>query len=540
MSQCTLYFNGKIYTMDENNTCVSAMLVTDGRIAAVGRDSDLLAAKPADAELIDLKGRVVLPGLIDGHSHVSITGRCIFELQLSGKSKAEVLEMVRKKAEELPAGDWICGVGWNQDEWNEKGYPTKEELDAVAPNHPVRLVRYCGNAYWCNSLAINMALEGASDDEENSGTEFMLNEKGELAGTLVGPLCRKIDDIIPEYTEAQYGAMYNYIEAICLSYGTTTIMEKGAGAQSPLTVTGGKKIVKQLRSLYDENKLKIRIHQAVIGLDPYADEHFGQEWEPFSHDDHLSVRSVKFWTDGAFGAHSACLSEDYYDQPGHRGNRKFSDEELTALFKKYDDLGVQIEVHTIGDATTTQVLDCYEAAFADSLERDRRFIIDHVHVAQPEDIIRMGRLNLINSTQFIQFSADMGFLPVVLSPDMVKLVYPWRAVLDAGCRMVNGADMDPVSPFLMLYVAIARKNVDGINTLEEEPLKTLTRMEAIRTMTTETAYAMFMEDRLGSLEPGKHADFIFIDRDYFTCPEEEIRDITVEATYIAGKQVYAR
>jgi len=152
----------------------------------------------------------------------------------------------------------------------------------------------------------------------------------------------------------------------------------------------------------------------------------------------------------------------------------------------------------------------------------------------------MGRLGLINSTQFIQFAQDMGFLPVVLSPEMVKRVYPWRAVLDAGCRMVNGADMDPVNPFLMLYVAIARKNEQGINTLEEEPLQKLTRLEALRTCTTEAAYAMFMEDRLGSLEMGKYADFILIDRDYFTCPEEEIRQIQVNATYVAGEQVYCR
>ena len=201
---------------------------------------------------------------------------------------------------------------------------------------------------------------------------------------------------------------------------------------------------------------------------------------------------------------------------------------------------MQIEVHTIGDASTTQVLDCYEAAFADALDKDRRFIIDHVHVPKPEDIVRMGRLNIINSTQFIQFSDDMGFLPEVLPEEMLPRVYPWRAVLDAGCRIVNGSDMEPVSPFLMLYVAIARKNEQGVNTLEEEPLQKLTRLEALRSCTTDAAYAMFMEERIGSLEAGKYADFIFLDRDYFACPEEEIRDIRVEATYISGQPVFSR
>lgn len=540
MSESTLYFNGTIYTMDGANTCCSAMLVTDGKIAATGSDADLLAAKPENALLVDLQGQVVLPGLVDCHAHVGITGRRLFELELAGKSKEEILELVRQAAQETPDGEWIRGVGWNQDEWAEKVFPTKEELDAVAPNNPVRMIRYCGNAYWCNSCAIDLAMADGDKAAGNTGTEFMLNEKGELSGTLVGPVCSRIDDVLPDYTAEQYGQMYRHMERICLSQGTTTIMEKGAGAQSPLSIEGGEQILPLLHELYQSGGLKLRVHEALIGLDPFVKEYFQTPKAQFCYDDHLLLHSIKLWTDGAFGPHNAYLSEDYYDQPGHRGNRKFTDQELIDLFRMYDGLGVQIEIHTIGDATTTQILDCYEAAFADSLDKDRRFIMDHVHVPKPEDIVRMGRLNIINSTQFIQFAADMGFLPVVLSPEMVKRVYPWRAVLDAGCRIVNGSDMDPVNPFLMLYVAIARKNEQGVNTLEAEPLQKLTRLEALRSCTTDAAYAMYMEDRLGSLEPGKHADFIFIDRDYFTCPEEEIREITVDRTFIAGRQVYCR
>jgi len=538
MSQSTLYINGIIYTMDEANICVSAMLVTDGRIAAIGSTDELLAIKPETTEIVDLNNQVMLPGLVDCHAHVGITGRRLFELELAGKSKEEILEAVKQRTSELQPGEWICGMGWNQENWEEKVFPTKEDLDAVAPDHPVKLTRYCGNAFWCNSLAIELAMNDTSHDVENTGTEFMLNDKGELAGILVGPACRKIDDVIPDYTPEQFTKMYQHMENICLSQGTTTIMEKGAGAMSPLSVEGSRNSIALLHQLCGNGQLKMRIHEAVIGLDPYCDECFAPFWTPYFYDDHLSVRSVKLWSDGAFGPHSAYLSEDYHDQPGHRGNRKFTNEELISLFRKFDDLGVQIEIHTIGDATTTQILDCYEQAFADSLNRDRRFIMDHVHVPQPEDIQRMAKLNIINSTQFIQFAADMDFLPVVLNPDMVKRVYPWRAVLDAGCTVVNGSDMDPVNPFLMMHVAVTRTNEQGVNTLESEPLQKLTRLEALRSCTSDAAYAMFMEDKLGSLEPGKHADFILIDRDYFTCPEDEIKDVTVTKTFIDGEMVF--
>lgn len=525
MSESTLYFNGTIYTMDAANTCCSAMLVTDGKIAATGSDADLLAGKPENTQTVDLQGRVVLPGLVEGHTHVAITGRRMLELELSGKSKEEILALVREKAETLPEGQWLCGSGWSQDDWADKTFPTAAELDAAAPRNPVRLIRCCGNAYWCSGKAMELA--GVTPDPAQPGI-------------LTGPACRSIDDAIPDYTPEQYRQMLSYLQEIFLSQGITAVMEKGAAAQSPLTVTGGKPVVELMHRLSQSGWLKLRLHQAVIGLDPYADEAFQGAWEPFCYEDRLSVRSVKFWTDGAFGPRSAHLSKDYRDRPGHRGSRWFADEDLIALFRKFDALGVQIEVHTIGDASTTQVLDCYEAAFADALDKDRRFIIDHVHVPKPEDILRMGRLNIINSTQFIQFSDDMGFLPEVLPEEMLPRVYPWRAVLDAGCRIVNGSDMDPVNPFLMLYVAIARKNEQGVNTLEAEPLQKLTRLEALRSCTTDAAYAMFMEDRIGSLEAGKHADFIFLDRDYFACPEEEIRDIRVEATYISGQPVFSR
>ncbi|MBQ4505001.1 MAG: amidohydrolase family protein, partial [Firmicutes bacterium] len=167
MSQSTLYINGIIYTMDEANTCVSAMLVTDGRIAAIGSTDELLAIKPEKTEIVDLNNQVILPGLVDCHAHVGITGRRLFELELTGKSKEEILNAVKQRASELQPGEWICGMGWNQENWEEKVFPTKEDLDAVAPDHPVKLTRYCGNAFWCNSLAIELAMNDTSHDVEN-------------------------------------------------------------------------------------------------------------------------------------------------------------------------------------------------------------------------------------------------------------------------------------------------------------------------------------------------------------------------------------
>lgn len=541
MSKTTIFHNGKIYTLDQKNSIADSMLVTDGKIVAIGNYKDIESLMDESTEKIDLGQSVVLPSLIDCHVHLLGTGYGATMINCSDKSKQEIIKLVQEKALSTSAGKWIIGLGWNQDFWDDKRFPSKEELDVVSPNNPVKLIRYCGNAYWCNSMALKLA-DLTSEKTGNAGKEYLLNEKGELSGVLVGEACRKIDNAIPKRDYSDTVSLIRHAEKYVFENGVTCIMDKGAGGESALSYNCGRELVKILEDLYSEGSLKMRIYEAIIGEDEYFEDCFKNGKRMALFDDKLTIRGIKLWSDGAFGPRSAWLKSEYKNGIGHSGNQKFTDSELIHLFKKADSKDLQIAIHTIGDASTEQILNCYEKAFSDSLDKDRRFIMDHVHVPQEKDITRMAKYKIINSTQFIQLSSDMDVIQDILSDEMITRLYPWRSVANSGVLITNGSDspVDPIAPFESLYVAISRKSINGNNCIEDEPYRTLTREEAIRAYTTNAAYSMYCENKLGSLEPGKYADFIIIDRDYFTCSLEEIKDIKVVKTALNGNYVYER
>ena len=540
MKQETIFLNGKIYTLDHNHTIAEGMLIKNGKIVALGKSEELIKMCGQDTEVVDLEGRTVLPSFTDCHAHLLAAGHGAMLIDLAEKSKEEILELVRKKVEKTEPGKWIIGMGWNQDFWENSSFPTKEELDAISPHNPVKLTRYCGNAYWCNSLAIQLAGLQHEKEDGNAGKEFLLNEKGELQGTLVGEACRKIDAAIPAYDKQDIVTMLKNAEQNFFRHGITTIMDKGAGVESALATDCGRKIINILKELYEKQELQLRTYEAIVAEDEFFDDCFANGAEIDRYDGRFTVRGIKIWTDGALGPRSAWISEDYKGQPGHRGNKKFENEELIALFKKADEKNLQIAVHTIGDASSKQVIDCYEQAFCDSMDKDRRFLVEHFHLPKEEDIDRLTQYHMINSTQFIQLSSDMEVLKEIINDELIQRVYPWRKILNKGGILTNGSDVpvDPTDPFPALYVAISRKSLGGVNCIEKPPYQRLSRLEAVRAYTINAAYSMFSEKTRGSLEEGKYADFIVINQDYFTCPEEEIKEIKVLRTVLNGKTVY--
>lgn len=536
-----LFYNGMIYTMNADNSIADAMIVEGDRVAAVGTRKDMEALDVKEAEKIDLQGKTVLPGLCDCHVHLKILGETQNNLELHGKSKQEIIDMVAEKAKSMPPGEWILGMGWNQENWEEDSFPTRVDLDPVTPDNPVRLTRYCGHAYWCNSKALSLAgIEKPSDEVGQMGAEHFTDKEGRLTGTLVGESCEILDRAVPSGDEKSDEQNYLLAQEYLLKNGITAIMEKGAGAESALMADCGRQAVRSLENLYKRQEMKLRIHESIVGIDEYFDDCFAEGPRKDMYGDRLTIGGIKLWADGAFGARTAYISEDYKDRPGERGNRKFTDDELIALFRKADEKGLQIAVHAIGDACCAQILDCYEKAFKDSPEKDRRFIIDHFHAPKTSDIDRMIKNKIILSTQFIQFATDVDMLGDIIPQSMMENLYPWRQVIEKGGTMCNGSDtpVDSAEPFKALYVAVTRCNLNGKNNLEKPPLQPLTRIEALRAYTTEAAYARCEEDNAGSLEKGKLADFIVIDRDYFRCPVEEIKEIKVLQTFLGGEKVY--
>lgn len=536
-----LFYNGVIYTMDPGNAKADAMIVDADRVVAVGTLKEMEALTRNKAEKIDLQGKTVLPGLCDCHVHLKTLGETQNNLELHGKSKQEIIDMVAEKAKGLPPGEWILGMGWNQENWEEDSFPTCDDLDPVTPDNPVRLTRYCGHAYWCNSKALSLAgLEKPSGSVGQMGAEHFTDKDGKLTGTLVGESCETLDRAIPTGDEKSDEQNYLLAEEYLLKNGITAIIEKGAGIESALMTDCGRQAIKSLENLYKRHEMKLRIHESIVGTDEFFYDCFADGPRKNLYGNRLTIGGIKLWADGAFGARTAYISEDYKDRPGEKGNRKFTNEELIAIFRRADEKGVQIEVHAIGDACCAQILDCYEEAFKNSLDKDRRFIIDHFHAPKTSDIDRMIKNKIIFSTQFIQFATDINMLEGIIPEAMMKNLYPWRQVIDKGGIMCNGSDtpVDSAEPFKALYVAVTRCDLNGRNNLEKPPLQSLTRIEALRAYTTYAAYARCEEDNAGSLQEGKLADFIVIDRDYFNCPVEEIKEIKVLQTFIGGEKVY--
>lgn len=537
MKKTAAFINGVIYTVDCDNNVKEAMIIRDGRITDIGSTGQILKSFEQDGKIIDLKGQTVLPGICDSHMHIQdVGGKNGIILNLFGKTKKEVLDTVEERAKTLEKGQWIIGRGWNQNNWKNNALPTKEDLDAVAPDNPINLIRYCCNAFWCNSLALQFAEITPTLVKEK---EFQTNEKGEAYGIVTGKNCKYIQEAIPGFTREECASMIKEAEYQALSVGITTLMDKGAGRILRNVPRHGRQMIEVTEELHKKDDLKIRVYQAIIGYDETLENIFKNGVIEREHGGKFTMRCVKLWNDGAFGPRSAWITEDYIDQAGNRGEGEFTDDELVYLFKRADDMGLQIAIHTIGDAATTQALDCYEKAFADSLTKDRRFILDHCIIPNEHDIERIVKYNIIASVQFCQFSSDMDTIGGALSKKLLSRFWPWKKIIDMGGLVVNGSDApaDPMNPFEGLYVAVTRKSLRGVNLVEEPPYQTISRLEALKTYTINSAYCRYQDEVTGSLEVGKDGDFIVIDKDYFECDEEDIKNIKVLSTYIDGEEV---
>ena len=535
-----IFFNGNIYTMNEEAPHAEAMAVGGDRLLFVGSNEDVQPFKGPGTEMVDLKGKTVLPGIIDSHTHYHWTAKAKKDLALLGKTLPEIQEIVRKRAEELPEGSWIVGSGWLNALFPGGAWPDRSVLDEVAPNHPVFLIRACGNSYWANTKAFEMA--GIDENTPDPNHEILRRPDGTPSGVLMGWFAQNIAKLIPVYQGDEYKRMLRETQEAYLKYGITSISDEGAGAFTAFGTGNGKLTVETLKELYEEKAIDLRIYMNVAQIqNEYYKEVLAEGPKTGLYDNHFDLRGVKIWADGSQGTRTAYVIDGYQDDPENHGKRYYEDAELTRLFKEINDAGFQTTVHAIGDAACRQIIDCYEAAFGADDTTDRRFKIVHFQLARPEDVKRFVKHHMIDNTQFGQYGEDLDFGDVAIGKEQFLQSYDWRTILDLGGRIVGSSDspLDSANPFEGLYVGVTRRNLAGENRLDPNPKRgALTREEALRTYTTDAAYGMFQEDLKGALEPGKLADFIVISDDYFECPENAIKDIKVLRTVIGGKTVW--
>lgn len=505
----------------------TGMVIVDGKVQRLLTSKDQ-APQIADAQVIDGSGRTLLPGLIDAHGHVPDLGAERVQVDLRGSnSVAEAITRIGKFAAANRSNAWILGAGWNQVLWKGKRFPTARELDAIVADRPAMLTRIDGHARWVNTAAMKIAGVTAATQDPPGG-QIVRDSAGEPTGVFIDAAIPLIERHIPPPTDRDLKRQFRTAMQDLAALGLTGVHDAGI---SPRHF----RIYQELGAAHE---LPIRIYAMLLdGEEARRVMESGPVLPQY--EDRLQMRAVKGLVDGALGSRGAALLQDYSDQPRHRGLMMYTREQLQALATLTSSKGWQLNIHAIGDAGNRVVLDTFEVMLTPEQRKMLRPRIEHAQVITLEDIPRFAKLGVIASFMPTHATSDMNMAEDRLGSTRIQGAYAWRKLLSAGAHVAGGSDF-PVelpNPFHGLYAAVTRQDRDGRPPGGWYPQEKLTREEALRLFTIDAAYAGHMEQVLGSLDPGKWADFILLDRDYFKVPESEIDDIRAVATYVAGRNV---
>jgi predicted amidohydrolase YtcJ len=525
-----VFQNGNVHTLDLRRPRAEAVAVLGRDIVAVGSKADVVARIGPRTRVVDLGGRTLLPGFADSHAHLLGIGYQRLDVDLMGTtSYAEVVARMARAVRGRPRGEWIRGRGWHESKWTApptdavRGFPTQAALSAAVPDNPAILTRADGHAVLLNAQALK--LSGITRDTANPpGGEVIKDAAGEPTGILVDraeALAREPDRSADENRRALDLAMDE-----CAEKGVTSLTDAGASLDTI--------------ALYKEyaaaGKLRVRLYVMARGLETM--KALGRPQRGLG-DGLLTLRSVKLVADGAMGSRGAALLEPYTDDPGNTGLEVTPPAEVLETARYALAHGFQVATHAIGDRANRYVLDAYEKAFREApLVKDPRFRVEHAQILDAADIPRFGKLGVIASMQGIHCSSDRPWAPKRLGmARVIEGLYVWRKLLATGARIVNGTDapVEDLSPIASYFSSIARKDANGQPPDGFEPDERMTRDEALRSYTSEGAWAAFEEGIRGRIEPGLRADLVVLDTDILTVPEDEVPKAQVLLTMIDGK-----
>jgi len=526
-----LLHDATIHTVDADKPQATAMVFDDsaGIILAVGEEATL-AKKYPDARRLDAGGHTVVPGLIDAHGHLMEYGKSLVQADLVGAaSRAEVLDRLKAYADTLSPGAWLLGHGWDQNDWPDKSFPTRQDLDKAFPERPVWLSRIDGHAGWANTAALKAAGLMEHTPPDPDGGRIPRDGDGKPAGVLVDAATDLVNRVVPPMSlELRARALRMALERLS-AFGLTGIHNAG------ITMA------------------QYRLYQAAVDADQFPLRVYAMAYKrgelfhavcdkavPRDYRDRLFTGAVKFYIDGALGSRGATLLEPYSDDPDNRGLLQMSPEQLTEGATEAMNCGMQVNTHAIGDRGNRIVLDSYEKAIEATGGGPGRHRVEHAQVVALEDIPRFAKLHLIASMQPTHATSDMPWAEDRIGKERIKGAYAWRRFLDAGVRLALGSDfpVESPDPLAGIYAAITRQDAKGNPPGGWYPDQRLTRQEALRGFTLDAAYAAFMEDEVGSLEAGKRADFVILSDDIMEVPPKQLLQTRVLATYLDGKAVY--
>jgi predicted amidohydrolase YtcJ len=512
-------------TMDGIREFSVLVFDTEGKIVAAGDDS--LLAGIAEDDRIDGGGRVVLPGLTDAHAHVYNQGFLNVSLNLLGSTSVEAaVARIEQFASGRRAG-WILGRGWNQVLWPVQAFPTAADIDSVVADRPVWLERIDGHAGWANSRALQIAGIDRNTPDPVGG-KIVRDDDGNATGILIDNAMALVDKHVPDPTRREIREAYASAIDSLLALGVTGVHDAGID----------KTEAEVYMSMADDGKLGMRIYAMLSDTGPNL-EAFAEPIRGYGND-RLDIASVKLYSDGALGSRGAAMIEPYDDDPENRGLPFYTQKQLDEFVRVANRKGFQVGIHAIGDLGNRMALDAFERAQGGKASPLRNRV-EHAQIIALDDIPRFSELGVIASMQPVHATSDMNMAEDRVGPQRIMGGYAWRRLLDSGAVIASGSDF-PVelpNPFHGLYAAVARQDRTGAPEGGWYADQSMSRAEALHSFTLAAAYAAHQEHRFGSLEPGKWADFIVIDRDYFEIPASEIDDIRVLQTWVGGERVYA-
>lgn len=531
MAKTTLIKNVQGYTISNNKLAsFTALTFTDDKIDQLYVASDTLPTGK-NLSIIDGQGKTLIPGLVDAHGHILNYGLSLLRADLvNTRSEQDAINKTLAYAKANTELTWIQGRGWNQTQWPSNAFPNAKSLDIAFPNQPVWLKRVDGHAGWANSKA--MALAGITKDTPSpEGGEIIKDKNGQPTGVFIDNAMALIDNSIAPLTKAEKKQVLVKAMDSLASFGLTSVHDAGISAED----------IEVYKELSQEQAFNIRVNAMLYLPSPQWQQGLAKG-QYQSKDDMFTFNSVKIQADGALGSRGAALIEDYSDHPGHRGLLLNTPEEFEKLVSTSMQQGFQVNSHAIGDHANQLVLDTYQKHIKASKSQALRHRVEHAQVLRLSDIPRFAELDVIASMQATHATSDKNMAQDRVGPDRILGAYAWRKLLNAKAVIAAGSDfpVESPNPFFGLHASITRQDHNNSPQGGWFADEKMTPLEAFRSFTLDAAYAGHQEDIIGSLAAGKKADFVLLDENLFTLPEQDIWKISVNKTWVNGKLVYKK
>ena len=522
----TIYTNAHIWTGEIDRPLQSVLIVNGNKIASVGGE-ELLSHYKYEAEIIDLNGAFIVPGFIDNHTHLMSGGFQLSQVKLRhAQDRDQFVDILQKFSENVPSDSWITGGRWDHENWGGK-LPQKEWIDNAVGDHPVFVSRLDGHMGLANSIALKMAGISAETADPDGGTIVKDDVTGEPTGILKDEAMNLVFDIIPEPSEKEADEAFDRAMEHILSLGVTQVQD----------MCSWENYETYFRA-QNRGALRARIHTFIYDWDWQLLN--SQDEKVVEGDDWLSIAGVKLFVDGSLGSSTAWFYVPYLDEPTTSGLMVTDTAYTRRMIFNVEEAGLQMAIHAIGDLANDWVLDAYADVIKKYGSRDRRFRIEHAQHLSQKAISRFAQIGVIASMQPPHLIDDGRWAEKRIGSELLEGTYAFRSLLDSGAKLTFGSDwtVAPIAPLYGIYAAVTRRTLDDKHPNGWLPEQKITVEEALRCYTVNNAEGVFREDKLGTLEAGKYADFVVLSDNLLEIDPVKIKDVTVLRTVVDGIEQY--